>query len=114
MLADQIINITTSNKTTVVCGDVNVCLRKCKQNLLSNQLKSYGFSQLVEEATHFRGGIIDHVYYKEGDSEYAVDVSLYSPYYTAFDHDALLVTLEEVSGIYSTTMYELKFKLLFF
>ena len=66
-LADQILNITTPNKTTVVCGDVNVCLRTSKQNLLSNQLRSDGFVQLVKEATHIRGGMIDHVYFKQGD-----------------------------------------------
>jgi hypothetical protein len=32
---------------------------------------------------------------KPGEVKYMVDISLYSLYYTAFDHDALLVTLED-------------------
>ena len=97
LLANHILNMTTPNKATVVCGDVNVCLRKNKENMLNSNLTSCGYSQLVKEATHIRGGMIDHVYYKQIGSELAVDVTLYSPYYTAFDHDALLITLGEDS-----------------
>ena len=97
VLANHILNMSTPNKATVVCGDVNVCFRKNKENMLSNNLTSCGYSQLVKEATHIRGGMIDHVYYKQSGSELEVDVTLYSPYYTAFDHDALLITLGEDS-----------------
>ena len=89
-LTDQIINKTT-------CGDVNVCLRTNKQNLLTKVLKTVGYSQLVKESTHIRGGVIDHAYFKQGESELEADVSLYSPYYTAFDHDALLIVVKEAS-----------------
>ena len=71
-------------------------MRTNRQNLLSGRLESSGFSQLVQEATHIQGGIIDHVYLKQGEVEYNADILLYSPYYTAFDHDALLVTLEDL------------------
>ena len=72
-------------------------MRTSKTNLLVEGLESDGFAQLVEEPTHIKGGIIDHVYFKEVELEFDVNVALYSPYYTAFDHDALLVTLVEAS-----------------
>ena len=46
------------------------------------------------DATHIHGGHIDHVYVRQGDQQMNVDVSLYSPYYSSTDHDAMLVTLE--------------------
>ena len=51
------------------------------------------FKQLVHEATHINGGHIDHVYLRS-DSLVAT-VELYSPYYTAKDHDALCISLPE-------------------
>ena len=70
-----------------------ICLRTNAKNLLSGRLKNSGFLQVVQCATHIQGGILDHVYVKHGKMEYKVDVSLYSPYYTAFGQDALLVTM---------------------
>ena len=87
--------MTTPNKTTIVCGDVNVCLRTSKNNVLTKLLNTVGYSQHVEEATHIRGGLIDHAYVKQRGSDFEVDVSLYSPYYTAFDHDALMIVIDE-------------------
>ena len=49
--------------------------------------------QLVKEATHIEGGHIDHVYIRsEGLS---ATVEMYSPYYTAKDHDALCISISE-------------------
>ena len=43
------------------------------------------------------GGHIDHVYSNHSPHEYQVDVTLYSPYYLAKDHDALLITISKLS-----------------
>ena len=94
VLTDIILRMTSPRKTTIVCGDFNVCLRTNRHNPLSESLKSDGFVQHVREATHYQGGIIDHVYVKQGEEQLKNDVSSYSPYYTAFDHDALLVSID--------------------
>ena len=56
-------------------------------------LEDNGFCQLVHEATHIKGGHIDQVYSNHKSAEYQVSISLYSPYYLAKDHDAILITI---------------------
>ena len=60
-------------------------------------LPELGFEQQVSDVTHIKGGLMDHVYCRGGRVSYNAEVSLYSPYYTALDHDALCVTLTHVS-----------------
>ena len=83
------------DKTTIVCGDFNICFLKKTNNVLIQSLLNLGFEQKVTTATHFQGGLIDHVYHRNGKSHFDVKVNLYSPYYTAFDHDALCITLKK-------------------
>ena len=82
-------------KTTIICGDFNVCFIKKKSNTLIQSLLRLGFAQRVNEATHFQGGLIDHAYHRNGITEFEVEVNLYSPYYTAFDHDALCIIMKK-------------------
>ena len=56
-------------------------------------LEASGFKQLVDEATHFQGGHIDHVYCNNKPDQFQVDITLYSPFYLDKDHDALLITV---------------------
>ena len=83
------------DKTTIVCGDFNICFLKKTNNVLIQSLLNLGFEQKVTTATHFQGGLIDHVYHRNGKSHFDVKVNLYSPYYTAFDHDALSSILKK-------------------
>ena len=47
---------------------------------------------MVKEATHIKGGHIDHVYWKDEHCVWKdLNLELYSPYYS--DHDASLITL---------------------
>ena len=92
-LSDFIIKNITPEKTTLVCGDVNICFKSDRNNKLIKNLEDNGFDQYVREATHIKGGLIDHVYVKQGSTVVDVDVCLYSPYYCAKDHDALLLTI---------------------
>ena len=64
--------------------------------LYSALLENTGFAQLVSEATHYKGRHIDHVYSNHDVKCIQVDVSLYSPYYLAKDHDAICITLTKV------------------
>ena len=57
-----------------------------------------GFHQMIKNATHIRGGHIDHVYWKNDDHVWKEPhLELYCPYYS--DHDASLVTLERKGKI---------------
>ena len=59
-------------------------------------LENQGFKQLNDQATHFHGGHIDHVYTNKNSD---VEVTLYSPYYCAKDHDGLLIEVKNVADI---------------
>ena len=81
-------------KTTIITGDFNLCYKRSPNHRLSKGLKEIGFEQLVEEPTHIRGGLIDHVYWRDAEKTWKHHIETYSPYYS--DHDAILVTLEKV------------------
>ena len=92
---EHISKLIVCDKTTIICGDFNVCFIKKKSNQLIQSLLKLGFEQKVTAATHFHGGLIDHAYYKDGKAGFDVEVNLYSPYYTAFDHDALCIIMKK-------------------
>ena len=76
---------------TLILGDFNICSKSEKNNSIQRCLQGHGLKQIVKEATHIRGRMIDHIYLKNHANEAVVDLERYSPYYT--DHDALLLTL---------------------
>ena len=80
-------------KRTIICGDFNICFEKNRNSRLIKGLESQGFKQINDQATHFLGGQIDHVY---SNIESDVKVTLYSPYYCAKDHDGLLIEVKNV------------------
>ena len=82
------------NKPTLVCGDFNMCLIDNRNNKSTKFLLQNSFKQLVREATHIDGGHIDHVYLRS-EEDLSATVELYSPYYTAKDHDALCISFPE-------------------
>ena len=92
-LLDTLTSIIDWQKATLVCGDFNVCYNQHRSNKLIETLENHGFKQLVQEATFIKGSLIDHVYLRECGTSTAVDCCLYSPYYCAMDHDALLTTV---------------------
>ena len=92
-VADGLRNMINEEKLTVVCGDFNLCFIDKRENIVTKMLESHGFTQLVKEATHFKGGHIDHVYSNHDPGMFKVEVMMYSPYYTSRDHDALCITL---------------------
>ena len=80
-------------KPSLITGDFNLCYTKNSSNSITKGLQASGFKQLVTEATHIQGGLIDHVYWRDVSSPRFGEpiVERYSPYYS--DHDALMVTL---------------------
>ena len=89
-LTNDIINMIEDEKTTLIVGDFNVCIKKNPNNKLSETMKDFGFIQLLEEATHMLGGYLDHAYYRSCKSIYP-HIERYSPFYS--DHDATCITL---------------------
>ena len=91
-LLHRMLEMLTIEKPTLITGDFNICLLNHKKNRMSKGLAQNGFVQMIKEATHIRGGHIDHVYWKDDHSVWKdLKLELYCPYYS--DHDASLITL---------------------
>ena len=85
----------SKKRATLIVGDINICYEKQREDKNIMFLEANNFEQLVKGATHFLGGHIDHAHFKDPEVKFEnVKLEQYSPYYTARDHDALLVTLE--------------------
>ena len=83
------INLT---KPALVLGDFNIDLLKLPENKFSQTLKECGFKQLVLQATHISGGLIDHVYAYLPNGEQC-EVFKIHPLYKS-DHDAIRCILK--------------------
>ena len=68
------------DKTTVICGDFNLCFQEKRKHASIQSLLQLGFEQNVTEATHFMGGWINHAYFKKLDENPVIELQLYSPY----------------------------------
>ena len=86
-------NIVSKEKTTLILGDMNICYKKQRNDKNIQYLETQNFKQLVKGATHFLGGQIDHAYLADPEARFDADIQQYAPYYTARDHDGLLITL---------------------
>ena len=91
-LLNNIIVMMTPGKPLLITGDFNICMMNHQKNRMSKGLETIGFIQMIKEATHIRGGHIDHVYWKDENIVWKdPQLELYCPYYS--DHDASLITL---------------------
>ena len=79
-------------RTVIVLGDFNIDLLKQPENLLSQSLKCLGFTQLVLQATHISGSLIDHVYAFLPNGEQCELFKIHPLYYS--DHDAICFVLK--------------------
>ena len=64
--------------------------RNCRT---TKHLRTLGFRQLIEDGTHIEGGHIDQAYFRSNNHQDAI-AEIYSPYYTAKDHDAICISVE--------------------
>ena len=53
-------NFECLDKATLITGDLNLCLKKNPRNFVTKRLLGMGFTQLVTEATHIKGGWINN------------------------------------------------------
>ena len=94
VLRDHLRSLIDLNRFTLVCGDFNMCYIDNRKSRTTTFLLDNGFQQLVQDATHIDGGHIDHAYVRSQDNV-QVSTDIYSPYYTAKDHDAVLITIND-------------------
>lgn len=90
---NEIIDIIALQKKTIICGDFNIDLMKENQNLISQSLFSLNFKQLIQNSTHLKGGILDHVYTSKEISPGKVKIEQLNLYFG--DHDKLKVLIDE-------------------
>ena len=91
-LLNHIIDLISQSANTVICGDFNICYLSQRNNKIIKYLEQNGFTQLIKEATHVKGRLLDHFYFRSsGDDRIKTSVFRYSPYYA--DHDAICTTL---------------------
>ena len=82
---------------TVILGDLNICYKSDKNNKISKFLETNGFKQLMDEPTHIRGRLIDHIYFKPSMTfNENPAIYRYTPYYS--DHDAICATFKSTNG----------------
>ena len=91
-LIEELEDLIDIEKVCVIGGDFNVCLLKQPHNYVTEKLNEMGFEQIVRKATHIEGGLIDHVYIKQGETvQYLWDLEEFPKYYS--DHDGFGITL---------------------
>ena len=92
-LLEHLKEIILTNRATIITGDFNICFKSVGKHRLIQGLTNMGFIQLVRGATHIRGGLIDHAYWRNCGHLYKEpEVQQFSPYYS--DHDALLISIQ--------------------
>ena len=90
-LRNMLQTVINPERPTIICGDLNMCFIDNKNSDSISFLMEIGFKQLVQDSTHIKGGHIDQVYVLDLHA----NIELYSPYYTAKDHDGLLITISD-------------------
>ena len=89
-IVDQVREWRREDKVVVVCGDLNICLKREPKNAFSLGMEGLGLSKFGKEATHVLGGQIDHIYVSTEGVE-STSLERLSPFFS--DHDALCLTV---------------------
>ena len=85
-------NLVNINKNTLIIGDFNFCYLE-KTNNLRNYLDEQEFRQLVSNATHINGGLLDQVYIRQVEGINGAMGMQMSNYYS--DHDTITVLIQQ-------------------
>ena len=94
-LIEKLEALIDETKTCVIGGDMNICILASPDNILTRQMQGKGFLQLVNNATHIEGGLIDHVYVRTLEHcKYTWRIEDFPKYYS--DHDLIGLTLWKV------------------
>ena len=90
-LLEEIDMLIIKNKFCVIGGDFNINIMNSPNNYLTKELNKKGFVQIVKNSTHIEGGLIDHIYVRQGREKiFCWILEHFSKYYS--DHDGLGLT----------------------
>ena len=87
-LVDNLLRLTSNSGPTIILGDFNIHPKENNDhyNDFITEMKTVGFTQIIDKSTHKDGNILDHVYVRDvGIAEW----QFHHPYYT--DHDAICI-----------------------
>ena len=90
-------------RVTIVCGDLNVCLKREPDNAFSQAMEELAMTQICKEATHVLGGQIDHLYVSTEAVE-RTTLERTSPFFS--DHDALCCTVGQTVVQVTTSHFD--------
>lgn len=93
-LETHLSSLLTDPENTIVCGDINIDLKKSgpKQTKLMKFLKDFNLKQVVSDSTHEKGGLLDHVYVNEKIVE-KVKITKKSIRFS--DHDIICISIKK-------------------
>ena len=94
-LLEEIDMLIIKNKFCVIGGDFNINIMNSPNNYLTKELNKKGFAQIVKNPTHIEGGLIDHIYVRQGRKKmFSWVLEHFIKYYS--DHDGLGITFGQV------------------
>ena len=93
----QITQLNSTEKTTVICGDLNINYLKDPMNKVGAELINRGFRQIVKEPTHKEGSLLDHLYFHTPKEDFEITDIFQHPLYFS-DHDAICVQVKYVQN----------------
>ena len=82
--------VVDTSRPTIVCGDTNIDISKERGRGFVEFMENLGFTQLVAQPTHARGGLLDHVWVTE-ELRDKVEVKQEAIYFS--DHDILTIKI---------------------
>jgi len=87
-------SLITDPENTIVCGDMNIDLKKTgqKQTKLLKFLEDFKLKQVVSDSTHEKGGLLDHVYVNEKICEKVI-ITKKSIRFS--DHDIICISIKK-------------------
>ena len=91
MVLESLLHLVPGTSPAIIFGDFNTDPKRdsVNYNRLNIALASKGFVQIIDKATHLRGGILDHMYVRNIN---LIDWNLHHPYFS--DHDSLAIEFE--------------------
>ena len=90
---EELKNLICFDRTLIICGDFNYCNKEQQNHPVNKLLKEMNFIQVVQDATHREGRMLDHVYlfFKEPHNTNDFECKVTGCYYS--DHDKVVTLI---------------------
>ena len=90
---EELRNLISFDRTLIICGDFNYCNKEQQNHPVNKLLKEMNFIQVVQDATHREGRMLDHVYlfFKEPHNTNDFECKVTGCYYS--DHDKVVTLI---------------------